>query len=105
MAITNPQAVKFSNEKARTLANAIQTMDRTLSQFMLDVVTAFEANTGANADGEVIEDNATLDGRPVVTKVNVAELKFVVEQLQATMAVSDRRAVVNRFVNNGQPLY
>lgn len=104
MAITNPQAVKFSNEKARTLANHIASMDRTLTQFMLDVV-AFEANTSANAAGEVIEDNATLDGRPVVTKVNVAELKFVVEQLQATMAVSDRRAVVNRFVNNGQPLY
>ena len=105
MAITNPQAVKFSNEKARTLANHIASMDRTLTQFMLDVVTAFEANTGGNTNGEVIEDGATIDGRPVVTKVNVAELKFVVEQLQAAMATDDRRVIVNKWVNQGQPLY
>lgn len=103
--ITNAAAVKFANERARTLANLIESMDRTLSQFALDVVLMFENNTGGNGDNDLIDDGSTLDGRNRVKKVNVAELKYVCEQLKACMDASDRRAVVHKWVTNGTPLY
>lgn len=103
--ISNPQAVKFANEKARRLADAIATVDRTLQQFALDVVTDFESNTGAAQDGDLIEDGSALDGRRPVTKANVGQLKFVCEQIGGIMNTADYRALVNNWVVNGQPIF
>ncbi len=104
-AIENPQAITFCNTRARRLADLIITLHRTLPQFMLEVVRDFENLTGGDANGDLIVDGSAQDGRPGVTKVNVAELKFVVEQLQNTMNTDDRVAIVNRWAVNGQPLF
>lgn len=105
--ITNPQAVKFCNEKCRTLADQIQRMDRTLSQFMLLVVRDWEsvAEVDAAQNTDLVVDGSATDGRPPVTRLNVGELKYVIEQLQACMNTDDRRAVVNKWAVNGQPIY
>jgi hypothetical protein len=103
--ITDPQAIRFANENARTIADLIGRLDRTLDQFALNVVRDFESQTGGNANGEEIDDGAAADGRNVVTKLNVGELKYVCEQLKACMDTDDRRAIVNRWAVNSQPIY
>lgn len=103
--IKNQQAIRFANEKGRLLADLIQKMDRTAEQFLLAVVQDFENQTGNDANDAVIDDGSLVDGRNQITKENVAQLKYVVEQLRACMGTDDRRAIVSRFAVNGQPLY
>lgn len=103
--ITNPQAVKFANEKARRIADLIVSLDRTLTQFQLDVVRDFENITVGNVDADKIIDGAALDGRNQVTKVNVAQLKYVVEKLKECLDLEDRRANVNKWNVNGDPIF
>ncbi len=103
--ITDAQAVRFANENARTIADLIGKLDRTLDQFALNVVRDFEAKTSGNTSGEVIDDGADEDGRNAVTKNNVAQLKFVCEQLKACLDTDDRRAIVNTWAVNTQPIY
>jgi hypothetical protein len=103
--ITDAQAVRFANDNGRTIADLIAKLDRTLDQFALNVVRDFESQTSGNANGEEIVDGSLEDGRNTVTKGNVAELKFVCEQLKACMDTDDRRAIVNRWAVNSQPIY
>lgn len=103
--ITAAQPVRFCNENARTIADLIGKLDRTLDQFALNVVRDFEAHTGANQNSDAIQDGSATDGRNPVTKVNVAELKYVCEQLKACMNTDDRRAIVNRWAVNAQPIF
>lgn len=103
--ITNPQAVRFCNEDARTIADALCTLRRTIPQFMLNVVRDFEANTGSNSAQDSIIDGAQIDGRPMVVKVNVGELKYVCEQIGIALNTDDRADIVNRWAVNGTPLY
>lgn len=114
MPITDPVAVKFANEQCRIMADLIETMDRTAQQFMQNIVgQQWEANPDVVAaqDADPINDGsqrslgANADGRKPVTKVNVAELKYVAEQILAAMAISDRRAVVNRWSVNASPRF
>jgi hypothetical protein len=106
--ITNPQAVKFCNEKLRVLSDLIEKTRRTAEQFAIDIVTEFEANTSGNANGDVIVDNpngAGSDGRSVITKQNVLEVKFVAEQMVAALTQDDREALVANVSVNGQPAF
>lgn len=103
--IVSPQAVNFCNQKARTIADLISALDRTIPQFLLDVVRDFENVTGGNVDGDVIVDGSASDGRTQRTKLNVAELKFVAEQIKATIDVDNRRALVNGWRVNGEPIF
>jgi len=103
--ITDPQAAGFANTRCRTLADLMASLDRTLPQFALEVVRDFENLTGANDNAEVIKDGSFTDGRSQVTKQNVAELKFVAEQIAAVFNTSDYRALVNNWVVNGAPLF
>jgi len=103
--ITNPQAIKFSNEKARVIADLLEKTFRTCDQFMLDIVGEFEGNTGGNANDDVLIDGAASDGRGVLTKLDIGALKFVVEKIQEAANVSDRRAVVAKVSVNGQPAF
>lgn len=103
--ITDAQAVNFCDTFGRTIADQIISLDRTMSQFMVYVVRDFEDNTGGNADGDPIIDGSPADGRPPLTKLSVAELKFVVEQLIATLDTDNRRELVNNWVVNPKPIY
>lgn len=103
--IDNEQAVRFCNNYARTIADLICSMDRSIDQFLIYVVRDFENLTGGNADGDHIVDGSAGDGRPPVTKVNVAQLKFVAGQLKACMDTDDRRALVDNWVVHGEPIF
>ena len=103
MSITDPQPVRFS-KKARNLAEALASVDRTLTQFALKVVD-FESQTSGNDNADTIEDNANVEGMPIHTKGDIAALKYVFEQLKACLDIDDRRAVINRFVANSTPIF
>lgn len=104
-AITSPQAVAFVNERARPMADLISKMRRTLPQFMLEVVSDFEANTGGNVNGDTVSDGAAEDGRTVLNKGDIAALKFVVEQLETCLATDDRTAIAAKPSVNSQPIF
>lgn len=107
--ITNPQVVKFCNEKARLLADLIEKTRRTAEQFAIDVVGEFEAIVGAsgqgNANGDTIIDGAARDGRSIITKGDILGLKFVAEQIVAAANADDREALVAKVSVNGQPAF
>ncbi len=103
--ITNPQAVHFCNEKLRPMADLVEKVRRTGEQFLIDITTEFENNTGGNVDGDVVIDGAATDGRSVITKLNVAQVKFVVEQMVTTLNTDDRETLIANVSVNGTPLF
>lgn len=104
--ITDAQAVRFVNENARPLADLMERVYRTSKQFQINLVQDFENRTQLNQGSDVVVDLAyPNDPRNPVTKTNVAELKFVVEQLVAMFETSDRLPVTHEFVVNGQPIF
>lgn len=104
--ITNPQIVHFANEKCRVMANLIESMRRTCEQFLVEVVAieGLAAYSGA-ADGDTIIDGAETDGRKIVTKVKIAELKYVVGQLSAAANQDDREQLVGNWTTDGTPKF
>lgn len=102
--ITSPAARRFSNENCRVIANNLMKLYRTAKQFELNVVD-FEALTNGNDNGDIIDDNAEIAGRPIVTKLNVAELKFVLGQFTAAMQTDDRLALTNKWTHDTTPLF
>lgn len=102
MAINNSQAIKFCNEKARPLADAIGRLVRTMPQFMIEVAE-YEKFTEANPESDKMDDGAERDGRPIVTKKDIAALKYVVERLIECMDQDDRIEIVNRVAVNTLP--
>lgn len=103
--ITNVQAIKFCNEKARTLADLIERTRRTAEQFMIDITTEFEANVSGNDNADVMIDGAAQDGRSIITKGDVLGLKFVAEQAIATLNQDDRETLVSKVSVNGTPIF
>lgn len=102
--ITNPQAVRFCNERLRLVADQIQSARRTGEQFLIEVF-AFEDATSGNANEDVIIDGSATDGRPSITKQNVLEVKFVAEQLVSTLNQDDRETLVANVAVHGEPLF
>lgn len=75
MAITNPEAVLFSNEFVRTFADSLVTA--------YDTAVAYKAYWDArshlsalfpNVDTEIVNDGAAIDGRPLMTGQKVQGL-------------------------------
>jgi hypothetical protein len=103
MPITNSQAIRFSNEEARVIADLLGKFIRCAPKFMQDIVLMFEANTDANTDDEFIIDGSAQDGRVRQTKLHMAQLKYVVEQVYAACTQDDREDTVNRWAVNSLP--
>ena len=103
--ITSPQAVRFSNAKARVLADMIESTRRTAEQFAIDVVTEFENHTSGKVNSDVVIDGAETDGRQIVTKGGIAGLKYVAEQLVTCLTTDDRESLVAAVSVNGTPRF
>lgn len=103
--IINVQAVKFSNEKARTLADLIEKTRRTAEQFAIDITTEFEAQVSGNDNADVIIDGAATDGRSIITKGDILGLKYVAEQAVIALNLDDRETLVAKVSVQGAPLY
>lgn len=103
MPIDNAQARRFSNEIMRPVADQVVKTYRTLETFMLEVVN-FEAATSAAQDADVILDGSEVDGRTPLSKLNVGEFKYRINELK-TWFESDPYilTVLNRPAVNTAP--
>lgn len=101
--IDNPQARRFSNEIMRPIADQLMKTYRTLDTFMLEVVN-FESAVSAAQDSDVILDGSETDGRTPLTKFNVGEFKYRINELK-TYFESDPYilTVLNRAAVNTKP--
>jgi len=80
MAINNPQAVKFCNEKIRVAADKLAQA----YNFAKDTLNEWYALNMGNqfpVDGGEIEDGSNIDGRPIITGNSVQLLMSRVQEL------------------------
>lgn len=122
MPIDNVEAIKFSNERCRPIANLGEQAVRSVDQFLIEIIDYLaipevaslfaEYNDGGTTQQRkdeiyalVISDNANLDGRPICTFGKVLELKYVCEQLQGCINTSDRRQLLSKLANNSTPIF
>jgi hypothetical protein len=104
--IVDPLVAKVCNEELRVIADAIERLNRMAPQAMLDIVVVENRPSFINANNaDIVLDGSETDGRKPVTKENILQLKFVIEQLQSAMNESDRAAVVHRWAVNSVPLF
>lgn len=103
--IIDPAVRKFANEKLRVMADMVEQTRRTGEQFLIDVAAEFESLTSGNASGDVIVDGAATDGRSIITKQSVGEVKYVVEQLVACLNQDDRETLIANVSVNGTPRF
>ena len=105
--ITNKQAVGFLVNKCRPVADIVEKARRTAQQFAIDVPGEFEAFVGENANEDVVADGSdtATDGRQIITKADVASLKYVLEQMVTTLTSFDFSATVSKFSMDGRPIF
>ncbi len=102
--ITDPEAVRFANEKARTLADAMTKAYYAAKGFVNEwAATEMDAKIPFTAD--VFVDGSATDGRTPITGANVRGLKGHVEDM-----IADLEANTNQKLNillkievNGSP--
>jgi hypothetical protein len=111
MPIVNPQVVRFSNEKVRTIA------DRFVSAYyaLLDTQATYTANGIAaliNAEGAsgTIEDGSAVDGRSRITGIAVINNNAALTQLKTALDTTlipgvgtSVMALLNTIQVNGSP--
>jgi len=103
--IENTQVVKFTNEQARILADAMLSAYRTACV----VIQFYYANpslgdTLTTGIAEVIDDGATMDGRPIATGNSVLGIITRASELKADMEANNN-AKLNTLLQlavNGQ---
>jgi len=97
--ITNPQIVKFSNERVRTIADSVTRLAYTVDAFLADW-NAQGINGLLIADPErlnPVADGSRTDGRPFVTGAEIQSFKAGLVQLQTALnAVIGASAVTVR---------
>lgn len=104
--VINPQAVKFSNEKARVFAGAILTSIQTARAFKAE----YDANTMDNifpATADNIADGSDVDGRPRITANGVRALYTAASDLLTWAGTGSptREARLRTFTALGGPLF
>jgi len=105
MAITNPQAVAFSNERVRALADKAAAYYWAAKAFLLEWDAAGIGAVIPNDAGELMVDGSATDGRTPITGAGVNGLKGHV-----ALMVADLEANANAKLNillkievNGSP--
>lgn len=95
MAITNPVAIRFANEKARVAADLIAQLDN-FAAAVLAEWTALSGTTLFPNTSEVVQDSAAPngvdatggDGRPVVTGARINNIMTRLTNLRSTSATT-----------------
>ena len=103
MAITKPQAVRFSNERLRVAADAMQSAYLTARRLVEEFDGHELAGLFPDSAVEVVDDGADRDGRPPMTGARAC---CVIECARALIAfyedgVEPRKAHLARCAVNG----
>jgi hypothetical protein len=101
MAINNPQAVRFSNEKLRPLADAMLTMYRIAKSMELSWLAQGMDARLTNTSDRII-DGSVEDGRTAITGADANALRAVAAALVTAMeaAASSKLKVVDKYSVN-----
>jgi hypothetical protein len=79
---TDPQVVKWSNERARVLADGIERLRYAVVAYQADYVAqAISAKITAAGASERIADGSDVDGRSIVIGTQLINLKAAVDKL------------------------
>ena len=107
MTITNPEAVRFCNEKARVFADALLQAINTADTFLRE----WNANTGLAValpnTAEDVGDGSALDGRHGLTGVKINALITAANDIMtwANTGSPTRRDRLNTIAVNAQSRY
>lgn len=96
MAINNPEAIRFSNEKVRVAANRLA-QAYNFSRAALDEWYARNMGAQFPVGGGIVEDGATSDGRPVIDGNDVTLLVSRLSEL-TTDYEADSNAKLNTIL-------
>ena len=99
--ITNPQAIKVA-EHARAFANSLGSLFRTADQYMIEAAK-FDTLTSGALDSDEIADS--LQATLPMTKLKMAQFKYVIEQFLAMANTDDRRTVVSNIATHTAPMF
>lgn len=94
MAITNPQAITFCNEKIRTAADKLAKAYN-FANMVMDEWNALNMGSIITTGAGEVEDGASADGRPVITADNVLALTYRLSDM-----VTDYEADSNLKLNS-----
>ncbi len=110
MPITNPQVVKWSNERARVICDLITRLDYALTAYKADYDAAgITALVVAAGSSELIEDGSATDGRTRMIGSQLLGLKATIDQLRtnfdtAVSGVGSTVSAVSAAIQvNGSP--
>ncbi len=102
-AITNVQVVKFSNDKGRRFADALEQVYQTAKRFNQEF-DAIDGSTSIPSTADLIDDGAALDGRKRVTANMLHGLKTTADNIVAWFEAGTptRISRVQRMTVNGE---
>lgn len=88
--ITNQVVIQFSNDYLRPIAEAVRNVQIRLNDAKVKYTTNIAGLLAGQADGDTLADGAPDDGRPQVTKKDladlIAQLGGIITELDATGA-------------------
>lgn len=79
--ITNPQIVRFANEKARVLADAADSFYQTCLRFQQEWAAAVAAGVTFPSTTDLVADGSDVDGRKRVTANQLQGLKTLADSM------------------------
>lgn len=86
---TNPQCVKWANERTRVLANKVDDLDDAINDYITDWTSqGLSALITAAGAAELIADGSDVDGRPRMSGTQMTNFRAALLQLQASYAAS-----------------
>jgi len=97
MSIENPQAIKFSNEKVRTISDLAMQFKAALTLFNAEWVGQNVAQYFPSGGGQIMDGSET-DGRPIIERDDVITMSGNVQTLIANIDAVDtamQKAAVN----------
>ena len=81
--ITDVQVVKFSNERARTLADAMTALYAKLVAYQADwSAQSMSAKITAAGASNNVGDGADMDGRTIITGISLVNFKAAIDALK-----------------------
>jgi hypothetical protein len=108
--IDNPKVVKWSNERARTMADALTALTYRAEAFAADYAAqGIDDCLAGNSSDDLVVDGSEQDGRPAVTRAAIVNSKAAVDAVVTLMdtVVGATGLTVFQIVNaiqvNGSP--
>jgi hypothetical protein len=111
MPITDAQVVRFANERARVVADALTSLDYLLAGWQADYAAqGIAAKITAAGGSELVADGSDVDGRPRITGNQIVNLHAAIAQVRTALSTTlvsgvgaTPKAVSDAIQVNGSP--